>query len=67
MLLTIIKGTLLLLLIGFVWVMYIKFVRPLMERSRLMKQGVVYLESPIISEIKCFKSAVFDNPYAPSI
>ncbi len=65
--LTIIKGTLLLLIIGFVWVVYTKFVRPLMERSRLMEQGVVYLESSIISEIKCFKSAVFDNPYAPSI
>jgi len=41
-------------LICFLAIFYLKFGIPLIERSRLMKQGVVYMEKPILSEINDF-------------
>lgn len=44
---------------------YFKFGVPLLERSRLMKQGVVYMDNPIIGEIKAFNACAESNPYDP--
>ena len=55
MLFTVIKALIGFFVVFMVWTIYKKFVIPLSERKRLMKQGVVYLEKPIRSEIKCFR------------
>ena len=45
---------------------YKKFCRPLLERSRLIKQGVFFLDCPMVSEISFFINAVRESPYEPS-
>jgi len=48
MIINMIKVVVVLALIAF---FYFKFGIPLFERSRLIKQGVVYMEKPFLSEI----------------
>ena len=47
------------------WFVYSKFIKSLLERSRLIKQGVVYLDKPMLSEISTFESASKAHPYDP--
>ena len=40
-----------------VYLIYTKFLIPYMERSRLIKQGVVYMDRPFLDEISGFANA----------
>ena len=43
---------------------YNKLIFPLLERARLQKQGVLFLDYPFISEIQVMKKTAQENPHA---
>ena len=47
----------------FIALVYRKFVRPMIERSRLRKQGVMYLDRPFVGEISAITEMAEKRPF----
>ena len=53
------------MIVLFVALIYKKIVKPLIDRSRLIKQGVVFLNNPIVGEIMAIAKNKNKNPFMP--
>jgi hypothetical protein len=61
------RAIVILIMVLFFALIYKKIVKPLIMRSRLIKQGVVFLKNPILGELNAIAQNKKKHPFMPSL
>ena len=62
---SVLKAITIVMMVLFLALIYKKFIKQLIIRSRLIKQGVVFLNTPILGEITAIAKNKKDHPFMP--